>query len=142
VAAEASEELNGVAEIYKASRGGQLISRVVSRGADGVERVEERFSPPDWRARAWLLARRHPDRWGKRLEMEIGHRNIPGGSFDSPEFLEYRRQVEAIKLLPRADLDEFARLRDKIREIRKTMDGEAVAVADRDRADKPKGALQ
>ncbi len=29
--------------------------------------TSHRYAPPDWQAHAWLLERRDPARWGKRL---------------------------------------------------------------------------
>lgn len=31
--------------------------------------IQDINSDPDWRSKAWLLSRRHPDRWGKRIKL-------------------------------------------------------------------------
>ena len=35
-----------------------------------VVTTERRYQPPDWYADAWMLERRDPDRWGRRVRVE------------------------------------------------------------------------
>ncbi|HEV3114071.1 MAG TPA: hypothetical protein VGY99_26595 [Candidatus Binataceae bacterium] len=64
--AEHEEELSGLAEIYQASRGSQLLSRLVTLRVNGEVVTTETFSRGDWTARAWMMARRHPERYARR----------------------------------------------------------------------------
>jgi len=114
--AQFSEEVAGIAEIYRASQGGQLLTRTVIQKANGDVVTTETHAAGDWRARAWLLSRRHPERWAGRHLVDVQAQvmsGVPGGSFDSDEFLAHRRRVEAIKLLSPEDFGQLLRLRDK-----------------------------
>jgi hypothetical protein len=65
---QAEEEVAGIAEIYAASLGGQVVREEVDERTrpDGTRIVttKQTFRIPDWRARAWLMERRHRERWG------------------------------------------------------------------------------
>jgi hypothetical protein len=133
------EELSGLAEIYRHSQGGQLLSRTTVRKLNGEEVVTETFSAGQWPARAWIIERRHPERYARRLTIAnadgqpFSVQGIPGGSFDSDEFAEHRRRVEAIKLLTRQDRAELMRLSAKLKSIRKAMETDGGAGSDKGR---------
>jgi hypothetical protein len=42
---------------------------------DAVEGIQEAARAGDWRARAWLLERRHPAEWGRRTAHELTGRD-------------------------------------------------------------------
>jgi hypothetical protein len=64
--ASAQAEVEAAAFIYAASRP-HVIERVTTTSVDsnGQKTVEttERYGRGDWRARAWLMERNHPERW-------------------------------------------------------------------------------
>lgn len=87
--AEAEGENTNADIIGEAARGGQTVTksekyqkRVWDKNSQGFVVVEEtettktETATPDWRAAAFILERRHPDRWGRQVKTEISG---PGG---------------------------------------------------------------
>lgn len=135
--AEFEEEAAGLREIYEAAIGGQLLSRTVIQRPDGETTTVEKFATGDWRARAWMMSRRHPERWAAKHMIDIAGQaalGVPGGSFDSPEFAKHRQRVEAIKLLSPEDRAQLLRLRDKMRNLQRAMEADAPLEPDEDLA--------
>jgi len=71
--AKAVDESNRVRAITAAGNGGATIfEKTVERYDDKTgERTTEtvrKFAPPDWKAHAFLLERRDPNRWGRKHE--------------------------------------------------------------------------
>jgi hypothetical protein len=72
--ARAEDEHRRVAEISQAAKGGAVLyerieERILKDGTRVVT-TERRFQPPDWYADAWMLKRRAPDRWGRKVRFE------------------------------------------------------------------------
>lgn len=85
--AEIDAELKHAEIIAKAARGGAKVTetrKYVKAELRGKETepviVEEKTSTilkvalPDWRASAFILERRHPDRWGQKQQVDLNHR--------------------------------------------------------------------
>ena len=69
--ARAEDETARIARITEAARGGAVVYRRTNRKPDGTVVEEIRQAPPDWEADAWVLERKHPDRWGR--QNTVGH---------------------------------------------------------------------
>lgn len=87
--AEAEGENTNADIVNEAARGGQTVTkteRYVKRVWDAntqsfveieqTETVKTETTLPDWRAAAFVLERRHPDRWGRQVKTEVSG---PGG---------------------------------------------------------------
>lgn len=55
------------ANIVAASRGGQLIGEFTRTLRGGGTEVEKRYTPPDWRAAAFILERTRRERWARQI---------------------------------------------------------------------------
>ena len=101
--AKAVDEHNRIANITAAARGGAVLyERVEERvGEDGQVSLRvtvKRYAPPDWRADAWLLERRDPNRWGRPVRFATpGGDPGQGGEVEVPERLGILPQVWALK---------------------------------------------
>jgi hypothetical protein len=60
-----------VALIGKAARGGQLTRETTRRLRDGSVETERQWSPPEWKASAWLLSKSFPADLGDRRAVEV-----------------------------------------------------------------------
>lgn len=87
--AEAEGENTNADIVGEAARGGQTVTktekyqkRVFDKKSQSFVVVEEtettktETAAPDWRAAAFILERRHPDRWGRQVKTELSG---PGG---------------------------------------------------------------
>jgi hypothetical protein len=80
--AHARGQVANVRRIDRAAEGGYVIRTRTRRMRDPgtgdlVEETETDLAPPDWRAGAWILERRHPEGFGKpAMELEVSG---PGG---------------------------------------------------------------
>ncbi len=69
--------------------GGQPIWEKTTTNKDGSVTTERRIAPPDWRADAWVLERRDPERWGQVNVSPPDPNKKPSGlPFDIVEVLE------------------------------------------------------
>lgn len=64
--AQAEGEHAMLAAVSRCAIGGAVVSRTTTTDAAGVTTTTERLADPDWRAAAWRLERRSPERWGRR----------------------------------------------------------------------------
>lgn len=98
----AEAEVRGVANICKAASGGGEITEI-KEVFDAHGNLKERTTKkshavPQWTAQAWLLERRYPDRWSRRIE--IGHGDGVGPEKRmSPEDFIRKCQDAAAKML-------------------------------------------
>ncbi len=85
--ARAKDDASRVKQLTEAARGGQLVFERTHTKADGSVTTERRFAAPDWRAHAWILERRDPERWGA---VNVAPPNPPPqtGGFDLLSILE------------------------------------------------------
>ena len=68
----AKSELSALSVITKASRGYDVIKeRTVIKSDGTVETSTEKTREFSWQAAAWHLERKHPKRWGRRLESKV-----------------------------------------------------------------------
>lgn len=87
--AEAEGENTNADIVGEAARGGQIVTktekyqkRVFDKKSQSFVVIEEtettkvETAAPDWRAAAFILERRHPDRWGRQVKTELSG---PGG---------------------------------------------------------------
>ena len=101
--AKAVDEQHRIANITAAARGGAVLyERQEERVNEttGVRTVvtQKRYAAPDWRADAWLLERRDPNRWGRKIRFETpGGDTGQGGEVTMPERLEIPQPVWALK---------------------------------------------
>ena len=69
--ARAIDESRRVARLEQAGRGGAVVHEKTTTFADGRVVVEKQFAPPDWRCDAFVLERRYPERWGRRVQADL-----------------------------------------------------------------------
>ena len=114
--AAAQEELAGLAEIYAASQR-QVVKRetVTTQNLDGTTTTttKETFAPGQWTARAWIMERRHRERWGRNVTVDIPR-------LDADAAAARRERIEALKRLTPEERDELRRLRDKVNGVNVT----------------------
>lgn len=65
--AEADAEIRAVGLIRQAAQGRPESRRVLDDGTVLTTPAQ----PPTWQAAAWLLERKHPDRWGRRSRLDV-----------------------------------------------------------------------
>jgi hypothetical protein len=99
--AHARGQFANVRRIDRVAEGGYVVKTRTRRmrdpgSGDLMEETETDLAPPDWRASAWILERRHPDGFGKAaMELEIsgpggGPVEMPGGPVGGLEALAAR----------------------------------------------------
>ena len=79
--AEAEGEIQCLQKIQEAARGGQEIidSKELYQGKKLIKQITKTVkSVPDWRAAAWILERRYPERYGRRRNLDDGYHQIYG----------------------------------------------------------------
>jgi hypothetical protein len=69
--AKATDEARRLARLELAGRGGAVLHEKTTTFADGRVVVEKQFAPPDWRCDAFVLERRYPERWGRRVQADL-----------------------------------------------------------------------
>jgi transposase len=72
----AQAEVRDVATIARAASGYDVVKTIDVTGGDGKNRTTtERTREFAWQAAAWRLERKHPDRWGRRVQLtgEVDH---------------------------------------------------------------------
>ncbi len=69
--AESEAEVQAVAIIRQAMKGGQVLERVQRTKRDGSDEKHEKFSKAEWLAAKWFAERRHAGRWGRKETEEI-----------------------------------------------------------------------
>lgn len=67
----ADGELGALSVIASAAKGGAVIHRTTTRLADGSTTTVEKFCPAVWNAAAFMLERRHPNKYAKLERREI-----------------------------------------------------------------------
>jgi hypothetical protein len=80
-AAEAAGERINLQKIRDAAVGGQEIkqSKKIYKGNKIVKRVTTiKKTPPDWRAAAWILERRYPEKYGKHRIQDDSYHPVYG----------------------------------------------------------------
>jgi len=99
--ARAEDEPRRIARITRAAQGGALVyerteERVNEKTGAVTRVIEKRFAPPQWTADAWMLERRDPDRWGRKVRFESPEPGAAGGgSGKPPELLDVLTEVWA-----------------------------------------------
>ena len=61
---------------------------------DVMRRAALEGSSGDWRAAAWLLARRHPDRWSEKREIQISQEQKSDGTKEVLSMLAQLRETD------------------------------------------------
>lgn len=96
--AEAAFEADAVAGIQAVAEGGQLLRRSVTRHKDGSETEDCSYTRKEWTAYAWLLERRHRDRWGRtdRVDLRVLSEQVAADESLTPaEREELQRELAA-----------------------------------------------
>ena len=115
--AAAEEELGGVAEILLASRP-KLIERETVTKPDGTTVTTEKSDRGDWHARAWVMERRHRQRWGRHISVDLDASTLGFAAVDPHE--QRRARIDGLKRLTHEQ-------RDQLRHFLKIARGEALA---------------
>ena len=68
--AEAEAEVQAIAIIRQAMKGGQVLERLKRSQRDGGKGEQEKLSKAEWLAAKWFLERRHASRWARK-ETEV-----------------------------------------------------------------------
>jgi hypothetical protein len=69
--ARAIDESRRIARLEQAGRGGAMVQEKTVTFPDGRHVTERTYTPPDWRADAFVLERRYPERWGRRVQADL-----------------------------------------------------------------------
>jgi hypothetical protein len=69
--AESDAEVQNIAIIRQAMKGGLVVERKTSRQKDGSGEIVERLAPAEWAAALRHAERRWPERWGKKESAEL-----------------------------------------------------------------------
>lgn len=113
--AEAEAEANRLAVISQAAQGGTKVRKTTirydSKGKQIERTVIEETLKPEWKAAAWVLERRYPNRYAKRLEVTgaDGSELVPPAqqARDLAENLkDFQAGVQTGKTLPIIDVTE------------------------------------
>ena len=73
--AQADAEVQNIAIIRQAMKGGAMIERKVIRRKDGTSEIVEKIARADWNAAMSHAERRWPNRWGKKESEELAKLN-------------------------------------------------------------------
>jgi hypothetical protein len=65
--AQARDEVDTIARIKQAGRGGALLSIRIEHRANGATVTTKTYTAPDWRTDAWYLERKYPQRWAPQV---------------------------------------------------------------------------
>jgi len=68
---EAEAEVQAIAIVRQAMKGGQVVERLTRTKRDGSVEITEKLSRAEWAAAKWYAERRHADRWGRKETEEI-----------------------------------------------------------------------
>jgi hypothetical protein len=68
--AEAQDEVRRLLRISQAGQGGVVVYERTITHPDGRVEREVRRTAPQWQCDAWVLERKFPDRWGKRMQVQ------------------------------------------------------------------------
>ena len=69
--ARADAEVQNIAIVRQAMKGGAVLERKVTRRKDGTNEIVERLARPDWNAAMRHAERRWSNRWGKKESEEL-----------------------------------------------------------------------
>jgi hypothetical protein len=69
--AKALDEARRILRLEQAGQGGTVVHERTTQFADGRQVTERSFTPPDWRADAFILERRYPERWRPRAQADL-----------------------------------------------------------------------
>jgi hypothetical protein len=69
--ARAIDESRRIARLEQAGRGGAVVHEKTVTFPDGRHVTERTYTPPDWRADAFVLERRYPERWGRHVQADL-----------------------------------------------------------------------
>jgi hypothetical protein len=98
--ARAEDEHRRIGRITEAAEGGSVASERIEERIlkDGTRLVttERKYRPPDWCADAWMLERRDPDRWGRKVRFEPPAPPVAPPA-EPPDLLDVLTQVWADK---------------------------------------------
>lgn len=100
--ARASDQVENVARIKCAAKGGSLIEQKTITKPDGTSITTRKYSRPEWTAAAWLLERKYPNLWGLRNSKAMGKM--------AEELETLRRRIDAFTQQPAPAAKAQARL--------------------------------
>jgi hypothetical protein len=69
--AETQDEARRLLRISQAGEGGVVVSEKTTRYPDGRVVTEVQRTVPQWQAHAWMLERKYPDRYGRRVQADL-----------------------------------------------------------------------
>jgi hypothetical protein len=101
--AKAVDEQNRILAITAAGDGGAVIFEKTVERVNNKTRIRttetvRRFAPPDWKAHAFLLERRDPQRWGRKYDQENpAGAAVTKGAEGAVDLYEALKQVWALK---------------------------------------------
>jgi hypothetical protein len=69
--AESEAEVQAIAIVRQAMKGGQVVERHTRTKRDGSVEITEKLARAEWTAARWFAERRHAERWGRKETEEI-----------------------------------------------------------------------
>jgi hypothetical protein len=72
--AEAQDEARRLLRITQAGEGGVVIYEKTTTRPDGTVIREVQRTAPQWQSHAWMLERKYPDRYGRRVQADLSLR--------------------------------------------------------------------